>query len=157
MLSTKPLNNRLKRSLDGINISGSFRMGARVVDWARLESVCTARYRGFESLPIRQLTNALLPSNLRIYLRDACRYHDGTDSAHARRPPTAILSVASGTRDIKLASKSLDALSISTSMSDLPVAGRCQPSWNVSAAVSQLPIQSPIVGQIKLDQPPKSV
>jgi hypothetical protein len=28
-------------------------MGARVVDWARLESVCTARYRGFESLPIR--------------------------------------------------------------------------------------------------------
>ena len=29
-------------------------MGARVVDWARLESVCTARYRGFESLPIRQ-------------------------------------------------------------------------------------------------------
>jgi hypothetical protein len=34
---------------------GSFRMGARAVDWARLESVCTARYRGFESLPIRQL------------------------------------------------------------------------------------------------------
>jgi hypothetical protein len=31
-------------------------MGARVVDWARLESVCTARYRGFESLPIRQVT-----------------------------------------------------------------------------------------------------
>jgi hypothetical protein len=29
-------------------------MGARAVDWARLESVCTARYRGFESLPIRQ-------------------------------------------------------------------------------------------------------
>ncbi len=28
-------------------------MGARAVDWARLESVCTARYRGFESLPIR--------------------------------------------------------------------------------------------------------
>ena len=30
-------------------------MGARAVDWARLESVCTARYRGFESLPIRQI------------------------------------------------------------------------------------------------------
>jgi hypothetical protein len=29
-------------------------MGARAVDWARLESVCTARYRGFESLPIRE-------------------------------------------------------------------------------------------------------
>jgi hypothetical protein len=34
---------------------GSFRMGARAVDWARLESVCTARYRGFESLPIRHI------------------------------------------------------------------------------------------------------
>jgi hypothetical protein len=31
-------------------------MGARAVDWARLESVCTARYRGFESLPIRQFS-----------------------------------------------------------------------------------------------------
>jgi hypothetical protein len=29
------------------------RMGARAVDWARLESVCTERYRGFESRPIR--------------------------------------------------------------------------------------------------------
>jgi hypothetical protein len=28
-------------------------MGARAVDWARLESVCTERYRGFESRPIR--------------------------------------------------------------------------------------------------------
>jgi hypothetical protein len=37
-------------------IVGSLRMGARVVDWARLESVCTARYRGFESLPIRQIS-----------------------------------------------------------------------------------------------------
>jgi hypothetical protein len=32
---------------------GSCRMGARAVDWARLESVCTDRYRGFESRPIR--------------------------------------------------------------------------------------------------------
>jgi hypothetical protein len=30
-------------------------MGARAVDWARLESVCTERYRGFESRPIRML------------------------------------------------------------------------------------------------------
>ncbi len=29
-------------------------MGDRVVDCARLESVCTARYPGFESPPIRQ-------------------------------------------------------------------------------------------------------
>ena len=30
-------------------------MGDRVVDCARLESVCAERHRGFESLPIRQL------------------------------------------------------------------------------------------------------
>ena len=29
-------------------------MGDRVVDCARLESVCAERHRGFESLPIRQ-------------------------------------------------------------------------------------------------------
>ena len=34
-------------------------MGARAVDWARLESVCTARYRGFESLPIRHIFGLL--------------------------------------------------------------------------------------------------
>ena len=38
---------------------GSFRMGARAVDWARLESVCTERYRGFESRPIRLFTKLL--------------------------------------------------------------------------------------------------
>jgi hypothetical protein len=31
------------------------RRGVRVADRARLESVCTARYRGFESLPLRKL------------------------------------------------------------------------------------------------------
>lgn len=36
-------------------------MGARAVDRARLESVCTARYRGFESLPIRHI----FPSRVR--------------------------------------------------------------------------------------------
>ncbi len=30
------------------------RRGVRVADRARLESVCTARYRGFESLPLRK-------------------------------------------------------------------------------------------------------
>ncbi len=30
------------------------RRGARVDDWARLESVCTFGYRGFESHPLRQ-------------------------------------------------------------------------------------------------------
>jgi hypothetical protein len=40
-------------------------MGARAVDWARLESVCTERYRGFESRPIRQFLriNDLRESN----------------------------------------------------------------------------------------------
>ena len=33
-------------------------MGDRVVDCARLESVCTARYRGFESRPIRHQRDA---------------------------------------------------------------------------------------------------
>ena len=32
-------------------------MGDRAVDCARLESVCTARYQGFESPPIRQRLN----------------------------------------------------------------------------------------------------
>jgi hypothetical protein len=39
-------------------------MGARAVDWARLESVCTARYRGFESLPIRHFRTGLFLSVL---------------------------------------------------------------------------------------------
>jgi hypothetical protein len=34
-------------------------MGDRAVYCARLESVCTARYRGFESPPIRQLFSAI--------------------------------------------------------------------------------------------------
>ncbi len=34
-------------------LSLKIRMGGRVVDCARLESVCTERYRGFESPPIR--------------------------------------------------------------------------------------------------------
>ena len=33
-----------------------FWTGGRVVDCARLESVCTAMYRGFESLPVRRLS-----------------------------------------------------------------------------------------------------
>jgi hypothetical protein len=47
-----------ERSID-TKLVGSFRMGARAVDWARLESVCTARYRGFESLPIRHIFGLL--------------------------------------------------------------------------------------------------
>ena len=31
-----------------------FRRGVRVAEWARLESVCTSQYRGFESLSLRQ-------------------------------------------------------------------------------------------------------
>ena len=37
-----------------MSFDSSSGMGGRVVDCARLESVYTARYRGFESLPIRQ-------------------------------------------------------------------------------------------------------
>ena len=34
------------------------RRGVRVVDRARLESVCTERYRGFESRPLRRVSTA---------------------------------------------------------------------------------------------------
>ena len=37
-----------------MSLDSSSGMGGRVVDCARLESVYTARYRGFESPPIRQ-------------------------------------------------------------------------------------------------------
>ena len=36
-------------------------MGGRVVDCARLESVYTERYRGFESPPIRSLSVYAVP------------------------------------------------------------------------------------------------
>ena len=45
--------NRLHPGVIAPSVVGSFGMGARVVDWARLESVCAARHRGFESRPIR--------------------------------------------------------------------------------------------------------
>ena len=37
-----------------MSLNSSSGMGGRVVDCARLESVYTERYRGFESPPIRQ-------------------------------------------------------------------------------------------------------
>ena len=39
-------------------------MGDRVVDCARLESVCTARYQGFESLPIRHHASYCEPADM---------------------------------------------------------------------------------------------
>src|SRR5271168_103701 len=43
------VEKKLKPAVKHRNVSGLSWMGARAVDWARLESVCTARYRGFES------------------------------------------------------------------------------------------------------------
>ncbi len=43
----------LRHVLGACLIEPSSRMGGRVVDCARLESVCAAMHRGFESLPIR--------------------------------------------------------------------------------------------------------
>src|ERR1700746_1473743 len=57
-----------ERSID-TKLVGSFRMGARAVDWARLESVCTARYRGFESLPIRHMHIFLRVNDLQLTSR----------------------------------------------------------------------------------------
>ena len=52
---SRPLaEKKLKPSFKRRSVCGLSWMGARAVDWARLESVCTARYRGFESLPIRK-------------------------------------------------------------------------------------------------------
>ncbi len=49
------LSNHLSFSLEGIDIEeDNERRGGRVVEGARLESVCTPKgYRGFESLPLR--------------------------------------------------------------------------------------------------------
>ena len=44
-------------------------MGDRVVDCARLESVCAERHRGFESPPIRHLTVASALPRLQIKLQ----------------------------------------------------------------------------------------
>jgi hypothetical protein len=57
------LKNSCKRYLFA-TISSLNWMGARVVDWARLESVCTARYRGFESLPIRFMHKLFVVNSL---------------------------------------------------------------------------------------------
>ena len=56
--------NKLKLLLGGSRVTSFPWMGARVVDWARLESVCTARYRGFESLPIRFMHKLFVVNSL---------------------------------------------------------------------------------------------
>ena len=43
-------------------------MGGRVVDCARLESVYTERYRGFESPPIRQVLVSITDAGVAISL-----------------------------------------------------------------------------------------
>jgi hypothetical protein len=53
LAAASPPEKRLKLLRTRWNVTSLSWMGARAVDWARLESVCTARYRGFESLPIR--------------------------------------------------------------------------------------------------------
>jgi hypothetical protein len=58
--------NKLKVLLGSSTVTSFPWMGARVVDWARLESVCTARYRGFESLPIRHASKFFSNCNLRF-------------------------------------------------------------------------------------------
>ena len=48
------------------------RRGDRVVEGARLESGCTARYRGFESLPLRHFNSAVIFAEL-SYKRNSLR------------------------------------------------------------------------------------
>src|SRR5207302_3582326 len=54
----------MRRSQTAATVAVDFSgMGDRVVDCARLESVCAPKgHRGFESLPIRQVWNRILPN-----------------------------------------------------------------------------------------------
>ncbi len=53
-----------KAEVEANRKADSARRGDRVVEGARLEIVCTERYRGFESLPLRR--SALPPRGLRV-------------------------------------------------------------------------------------------
>ncbi len=57
--------------VDVVRYRSNARMGDRVVDCARLESVCAERHRGFESPPIRQFCLALnrAPALIRVRSR----------------------------------------------------------------------------------------
>ncbi len=62
-------------------------MGGRVVDCARLESVYTERYRGFESPPIRQckyFPSLLLPIFLFVF--PVSRLEETNTSTSRKRP-----------------------------------------------------------------------
>ena len=56
-------------SIDIVRYRSNTWMGDRVVDCARLESVCAERHRGFESPPIRHLTVASALPRLQIKLQ----------------------------------------------------------------------------------------
>ena len=51
-ISDRQIKSRSRRQ-SFVEFFSLFRAGGRVVDCARLESVCTSRYRGFESPPAR--------------------------------------------------------------------------------------------------------
>ena len=56
-----------------------------MVDCAALEMLCTARYRGFESLPLRQL-GISLRSRARARVRDRARRPERDENLGSVRP-----------------------------------------------------------------------
>ena len=73
----------------------NLRRGDREAEGARLEIVCTARYRGFESLPLRQLhfslrqDRRLLPTEVTA----GSRATDGREPRQARKGAAAVAPV----------------------------------------------------------------
>lgn len=65
-----------------------FRMGGRVVDCARLESVCAAMHRGFESLPIRHFAKGKLetPAGMKNAVRAEAAGRDRSSTARPIPP-----------------------------------------------------------------------
>ena len=66
------------------------RRGDRVDECARLESVCIARYRGFESLPLRHFCFSTRDENPRVRPPTGRRLHVscGSESKRAAIPPS---------------------------------------------------------------------
>ena len=83
---------RLAAQVNSVFNRPTFRMGGRVVDCARLESVCAAMHRGFESLPIRHSAAGRLEPRSAMRGETACakrwQTQTGMKSAAQRHRPT---------------------------------------------------------------------
>src|SRR6266436_9651038 len=87
LASLLPLHVIRGLSIDIVRYRSNAWMGDRVVDCARLESVCAERHRGFESPPIRPASRSRLAG-----LRIVCAEQDVLRSFQRRRAPVCITS-----------------------------------------------------------------